>query len=260
VRGITFDDIETIHTSMKATPYRANRVLALLSKMFSLASTRWQKWTGLENNPARGIRRYPEESRQRYLSPDELGLLAKVLSEHRDQRSANAVRLLILTGARKTEVLRASWQQIDLERGTWTKPAHFTKQNREHRLPLSAAALKLLQEMKENASSDFLFPGETPDQPMGDLKKFWRNVCRAADLAGVRLHDLRHSHASILASAGISLPMIGALLGHTQVTTTKRYSHLFDDPLRAAADRVGNLFDAVSNGNQGDVVDLKKRA
>jgi integrase len=262
VRSITFDDIEALHASLKDTPYRANRVVALLSKMLSLASTRWRGWTELDHNPAKGVRRYAEEGRERFLSPEELARLAKALAEHPDQASANAVRLLLLTGARRSEILLATWDQFDFETGVWTKPSAHTKQKRIHRLPLSAAARELLVKMKADAIGPFLFPGSKEDKPMTNFRpfwEFWRDICKAAGIGGVRVHDLRHSHASILASAGISLTLIGAMLGHTQVATTKRYSHLFDDPLRAAADRVGGLFVAVSNGHTGDVVKLKNR-
>src|SRR6202040_1981652 len=126
-----------------------------------------------------------------------------------------------------------------------------TKQKREHRVPLSAPARQLLAEMRAKAEqraaekgrlpSPYVFPARTGDGPMVEIKTAWAALCKAAGLDGVRLHDLRHTYASVLASAGLSLPVIGALLGHTQPGTTARYAHLFDDPLRAATERVGAI-------------------
>jgi len=185
------------------------------------------------------------------LSVDDARRLARLvdaLNGHPNRRAANAVRLLLLTGARRGEVLAATWEQFDLAAGVWTKPSAHTKQKRAHRVPLSAPALALLLTMRAEAEaaghgSPHLFPGDAPGKPLGDIKNFWGSVCRRAGVAGVRLHDLRHQYASMLASAGLSLPIIGRLLGHTQAQTTARYAHLFDDPLRQATERVGALIE-----------------
>src|SRR5262249_51417698 len=152
----------------------------------------------------------------------------------------------------RSEVLGVTWDQFDLEEtGVWVKPSAHTKQKREHRVPLSAPARLLLAEMKTAAQqraaekkrepSRYVFPARVGDGPMVEIKNAWAAVCKAAELLDVRLHDLRHTYASVLASAGLSLPVIGALLGHTQPGTTARYSHLYDDPLRAATERVGAI-------------------
>jgi integrase len=245
---VDFTDVDKLHTSMKATPYRANRCIALVSKLFNL-SIRW-RWR--LDNPAKGVEKFPEVKRRRYLSTDELGRLTAALAGHNDQKVANVVRLLLLTGARKGEVLGARWDDIDLERATWTKPAALTKQRSEHVVPLSAPTRQLLAEMRESTTGDFLFPGRDPEKPLTDIKTSWARICKAADLEGVRLHDIRHTYASILASAGLSLPVIGALLGHTQPATTQRYAHLFDDPLRQAAERVGAI--VTGAGKEGATV------
>jgi len=228
-------DIEPLLIAMKTTPYRANRVRALLSKMFGLA----EQWGWCTGNPVKGIAKYGEERRERWLSPDEVARLAEVLARHPNQRAATVVRLLLLTGARKTEVMHASWDQFDLERAVWTKPAHFTKQKRAHHFPLSDAAVALLTDLRRQAPGDarFLFPGEVPGQPIQDIKKFWSEVRVSVGVADARLHDLRHTFASHLVSSGVSLPIVGRLLGHTQAQTTERYAHLADDPLREAANR-----------------------
>ena len=153
--------------------------------------------------------------------------LAAALSTLRNQRAANAIRLLLLTGARRMEVLAATWDQFDLEAGVWTKPAATTKTRRLHRVPLSAPALQLLATVKEAAGrSPYLFPGRGGDRHLSDIKKSWATVCQTAGISDAHVHDLRHSYAAALASSGQSLPVIGALLGHTQAQTTARYSHL----------------------------------
>lgn len=235
VADVARRDIEPMLIQMKTTPYRANRVRALLSKMFGLA----EQWGWRADNPVKGIPKYDEQKRERWLSPEELERLASILDQHPNQRAANIVRLLLLTGARKTEVMHATWDQFDFERGVWIKPAHTTKQKRTHHFPLSELALTLLRSIRAAADPEarFLFPGDVLGQPIQDIKKFWNEVRAAANISDTRLHDLRHTFASHLVSSGVSLPIVGRLLGHTQPQTTERYAHLADDPLREAANR-----------------------
>jgi integrase len=256
VSDLRHTDIEKLHRKITAhgTPVRANRTAALLSKMFNLAI----RWEMRSDNPATRIERNGEERRNRYLAGDELRRLTEALAASRNQRAANAIRLLLLTGARRGEVLGARWDQFDLDAGVWTKPSSHTKQKREHRVPLSAPARQLLAEMRQSAESPFLFPTRSKSGHMEEIKAPWRTLCKAAGLKGVRVHDLRHTYASVLASAGLSLPVIGALLGHTQPGTTALYAHLFDDPLRAAAERVGAIVTGGSTGS-GEVVPLSRR-
>lgn len=212
---VTHRDVQKLHNRMAETPYQANRVLALLSKMFEL-STRW----GMRpDNPDRGVQKYTEEKRDRWLSDAELKRLLTALAEHPNQVAANAIRLQLLTGARIGEVLSAQWSDFDLDRGVWTKPSHHTKQKRTEHLPLSQAACVLLAEMKLAGSeaSAYLVPGKNPTKPYKDLKAFWRAIIKAADLPEYRIHDNRHTHASHLVSSGLSLPIVGRLLGHKQL-------------------------------------------
>jgi len=254
VASVTLHDIEALHRKMSETPVRANRVHALVRKMFSLAI----KWNYRNDNPAVGVQRYREEARTRYLSGDELQRLSAVLVKHPNRQSANAIRLLLLTGARRGEVLSATWDQFDLGAGVWTKPSSHVKQKREHRVPLSAPALQLLAEMKEEAESEFLFPGRDTPVAQANIKNFWKNACKEAEITDCHIHDLRHTYASILASAGLSLPIIGALLGHTQAATTQRYAHLMDDPLRAATERAGAVIAGTTQEKNDNVISLKK--
>lgn len=242
VAEITFADIDALHHKITGagTPIRANRVVALLSKMFSLAVKKdWRS-----DNPARGVERNEENRRERVLSDDELARLTKTLDAWPDQEAANAIRLLLYTGARRGEVLSAEWKQFDLEVRTWTKPSAHTKTKKTHTVPLSDAAMAVLSNMHDERArsgklSPYLFPARGGEGHRVDLKKPWAAICEAAGIEDLHVHDLRHSFASILVASGASLPMIGRLLGHTQVSTTQRYAHLNVDPLRQLVEKVG---------------------
>ncbi len=248
-------DIESLHNSLKGTPYHANRVLSLLSKMFSLAI----HWRWCSENPAHGIERYQEDKRDTWLTEEQLDALDKALNAYSDPGTADAIRLLMLTGAREAEVLNASWDHFDLRRGLWTKPSHHTKQRKVEHVPLSAASLAVLTRMHSTKTGTYLFPGADGKSPRVTVQKPWKQVCKAAGLATeekiagkrrmlvrykptIRLHDLRHTFASHLVSAGESLHVVGKLLGHTQPQTTARYAHLADAALRDAANKFGQLF------------------
>jgi integrase len=229
-------DVESFHAGLKETPYQANRVLALLSKMMSLAVA----WGWRADHPVKGVPRFPEEKRDRWLDKEELSRLWSVLDSYTAQPSAFFFKLLLLTGARKSELLQASWDHFDLEKGVWTKPSSLTKQKKREYLPLSEGALAVLQQLKAlNPDSPYLFPGVKQDRPMQNVQTFWRIALKKAGLADVRIHDLRHTHASHLVSSGLSLSIVGKLLGHTQAATTQRYAHLADESLRHAT----SLFD-----------------
>jgi integrase len=239
VAEVTFADIDRLHRKITKTgsPYAANRCVAMLSKMFSLAV----RWGMREKNPCKGIERNTEFRRRRYLAPAELAALTKALAEYPDKRSADAFRFMLLTGARRGEVLAARWADIDLTEGVWSKPASSTKQKEHHEAPLSAPARQLLSEIRAEQGKplgEFVFPGNGTTGHIVEIKKAWRRICKDAGIANLRIHDLRHSFASQLASGGASLPLIGALLGHSSPSTTHRYAHLFDDPQRAAVEKI----------------------
>ena len=258
VAHVSRRDVTDLHTSLQATPYLANRVLALLRKMFNFAISDNEREWGIAKNPASGVQKFQEQKRERWLSKEELERVAAALDGYPEkratladvsekqrvfvrkeaQRAVNAIRLIMVTGARKGEVLLAAWSQFDLERGVWTKPSHNTKQKRVEHVPLSSQALVFLQSLSKEG--DFLFPGRMGEH-LTDLKFPWAAICKDAQIDGVRIHDLRHTFASHLVSSGVSLPTIGKLLGHTQAQTTARYAHLADNPLREAA----NLFPRV---------------
>ena len=281
VSDLASRDVETIHHAMRNTPYRANRCLALISKMLSLAI----KWGWRTDNPAKGISRYQEQRRERWLDTEEISKLADALDQLEDRPAANALRLLLLTGARKGEVLKMRWADVDFSSGRWNKPSAHTKQKRNEHVPLSPPALELLQRLKarpDASMSAYVFPGNTPDTHLADIKKTWRRVCITAGLVEqrprlsasgkpvmdnqgqpvieqiptARIHDLRHTFASHLVSSGRSLALVGRLLGHTQPATTARYAHLADDPLR---DAVG-AFGAVVSSSRPKPVPCDTRA
>jgi integrase len=254
VAAVGFKDVERLHRKISA-PVRANRVIAILSKMFALAI----KWQLRPDNPCKGVERNREHARERYLKPDELQRLTEALAEYPDQDAADIFRLLLLTGARRGEVLGATWDQFDLKEGVWTKPATATKQKQRHEVPLNAPARQLLaHRLSKRDASPWVFPGRSHGHRI-NLDRSWGLICKAAGITGLRIHDLRHSYASTLVSAGFSLPTIGALLGHSQPQTTARYAHLFDDPLRKATERAGAIL-APKTKAPGEVKKFPARA
>lgn len=260
VADVAFTDIDALHRKITATgaPYAANRAMAVLSKMFSLAVS----WNMRGDNPTKGIERNYEAKRKRYLDGPELGRLTKALAAHPDQQVANVIRVCLLTGCRIGEARSMRWADISqsTERGedgsivnktTWSKPASMTKQKADHVVPLSAPAAQLLDEIRKQQTvrhkplGTYVFPSSSSvTGHVISVEKSWRTICAAAAIKGLRVHDLRHSFASQLASGGASLPLIGALLGHASPATTARYAHLFDDPQRAAVEKVGAIVTA----------------
>jgi integrase len=224
----------------RPTPVRANRVGEVVRKMFAYAV----KWGWREDNPAMGFRRRMETPRERYLSQQEIVHLGMALDAAEDMRAANIIRLCMLTGARVGEVRQARFEDFNLEHLTWTKPATTTKQRRVHRVPISDEAAVIVRQCRQAvfAGCPWLFPGDTPGQPVQEVRRFWRRIQKEAGIEDVRIHDLRHTFASLLVSGGASLEMIGKLLGHSQMQTTQRYAHLMDSPLRAGVDAVASAF------------------
>lgn len=232
-------EVATFHNRVGAkTPIQANRTLAVLSKMMTLS----EKW-GLRpdgSNPCRHVERFKENKRERYLSADELATLGKALSrEEVDGRTSPyaiaALRFMLLSGVRVGEALSLRWEWIDVERSCIFMPDSKTGQKV---IPLGAAALDLLESVPRLAGNSYVFAGKMPGKPIHNLRGPWEHIRDIAGLEGVRMHDLRHSWASQAAAAGLSLPIIGAVLGHSEPVTTQRYAHLSNDPLKAAADMV----------------------
>jgi integrase len=258
VASISLDDMERLHRKLtfeNGTPYRANRVIGAASKMFSLAITKWKMRP--EPNPCKGLERNKESKRERFLSKEELERLLDALNVYDNQKFANVFRLLLLTGARAGEAISATYDQFRLEAsgGTWVKPASSTKVKKDHTIPLSAPARKLLAEMraKREQREPRVFPKIAE---VTKLHPHWQKILAAAKISGLRIHDLRHSYASVLASAGTPLLTIGKLLGHEQIATTQRYAHLIDDALTKATETAGAI---LSGKKAAEVVLLTKR-
>ena len=224
----------------KKTPIRANRVGEALRKAFSLAI----EWGWREDNPASGFYRRLENPRERFLTKDEIDRLVNALDHDEDQRAADIIRICMLTGARVGEVRQSRFEQFNLDLLIWTKPASTTKQRRMHRVPISenVAAIVRQRQLVVPNSSPWVFPGDVAGQPVIEIRRFWKRIQREAQIEDVRIHDLRHTFASLLVSGGASLEMIGKLLGHTQLQTTQRYAHLLDAPLREGVNAVAGMF------------------
>ena len=229
----------------------ASRSLALLGALFVFAISREY----ITENPARGVKRRPDRRHERFLSEAELARLGDALREAEaagaSTKGCNIIRLLALTGARKGEIEGLRWDQVDLERGFLV--LGNTKTGRSVR-PLSAAAMALLAGLPRE-DSPYVFPADWSVSGFyTGAFKLWERVRGAAGLDGVRLHDLRHTAASVAVIGGASLPIVGKLLGHALPSTTARYAHLSENPVRQAADRVGAAVAAALEGRSGGEV------
>jgi integrase len=206
----------------------------------------------LDANPVSRLKLPPTNMKERYLSRDELQRLGTALDSYESQggnpHAANIVRLLALTGARRGEIERLTWRSIDFDHGTAL--LSDTKTGRVA-WPLSQPALILLEGLRNAPSSQWVFPASSGDKHYQGLNRAWPEIRAGAKLDDVRLHDLRHSFASIGAASGMGLQIVGKLLGHRQASTTARYSHLGDDPLRSAADRIGGEIAGLMEADHG---------
>ena len=261
---ITRSEISALHQRIGAqTPTQANRVVAILSSMLS-----WGMHQGLVKerpNPATGIEKFREASKERFLSNEELYRLGTVLRDAEEKGLplpngrimqvspyvTAAIRLALFTGCRIGEILHLQWSEIDFDRATATLGDSKVGRRVVILAPPAIAALNTLERIGQ-----YVIVGRDPDKPRADIKRAWIVIRAAAGLEDVRLHDLRHTHASYGASAGIGLPIIGKLLGHTQAATTARYAHLADDPVRLAAGRVaGDIASSLERAAHQESVD-----
>jgi integrase len=255
VADIEHSEASRLHNALRATPVMANRVVALLSTAFNLA----ERW-GLRpvgTNPIRGVDRFPERARERFLSEAELARLGEVLSEVERSGAESpevvaALRLLVLTGCRVSEVLTLRWDDVDFER----RCLRFRDSKTGPKVvPLNAPALEVFEKIER--SSEWVFAAREGHRPMRSPWEAWYRMRERAGLEGVRMHDLRHSFASVGASSGHSLLVIGALLGHRRAATTQRYAHLSNDPVRSASESIGARIAAAMNAaKDADVVSL----
>ena len=238
VPEITRADVAKFHHDLRHIPYQANRCLEVISKMFVLAEMWGLRPDG--SNPRKHIRKYPEEKRERFLSAAELRRIGEVLREMESERielpsAILAARLLILTGCRLGEIMTLKWAYVDFEERVLRLPDSKTGKKIVH---LGTPAVEYLQGAPRIDGSPWVIIGTLPGKPLSDLQPFWQRVRARAGLKDVRIHDLRHTFASTAVASGQGLPMIGKLLGHTQVQTTARYAHLAAEPVKMAADSV----------------------
>ncbi len=246
VADLTLADLDNLHRSLRNSPVQANRTLTVLSSMLSRA----EKWglRPLGSNPAPHVERFKESKRERFLSPAEIGHLGEALREAEEKEHASAIlaiRLLTLTGMRKGEVLSLKWDFVDFQNGLLLLPDSKTGRKA---VPIAAPALQLLSKAPRAKGNPFVCFGTRPGAPFLGLQKVWERVRKLAGLTDVRLHDLRHSFASIGAAAGLGLFVIGKVLGHSQTSTTQRYAHLADDPVRAASDQISSEIASALDG------------
>lgn len=266
---VTKADVARMHLDISERPFLANRALAVVASMYSWAGKHGLAEEGF--NPAARVEKYVERKRERFLTSEELERLGAAIREGETMglpweadptkpkakhapkpenrrvkltpHVAAAIRLLILTGARLREILHLEWAHVDLERGLLLLPDSKTGKKT---IILNGPAMLVLSNLTRIGR--YVIAGETAgekgERPRSDLKRPWAAVAKRAGLEGVRIHDLRHTHASFGIGASFGLPIVGKLLGHTQMRTTERYAHLDNDPLRRASDAIGNALAA----------------
>ncbi len=218
-----------------------------MSRLMNLAEA-WG-WRPPGANPCKHVEKFREQAREGYLSADEIGRIGAAMEamlKEQDIRpeAAAAIRLLLLTGARLNEILLAHWDWVDLERRVIELPDSKTGKKPIY---LSDAALEVIAELKatrRDPKNPYLLAGRSKGKPLNNLAKPWKRICARAGLSGVRLHDLRHTAASVAVGRGVNLPIIGRLLGHRQAQTTLRYAHVDADPALAAANEIGTAIGA----------------
>lgn len=248
LNAITKNDVAKFHSKMGSTPYTANRTLALLSKMMNLA----EDW-GIKpenSNPCSRIKKFKEHKRERFLTPAEIARLWSMLDENLKDgletvSTCNAIKLLILTGCRKSEILTLRWDQV--KDGYFDFPHTKTGPQRRR---FSSATRNFLGTIDRVADNPYVIFGKLEGSHLVNLKSSWLRIRKRAGLENVRIHDLRHTFASVAASNGVPLRTIGELLGHRDIQSTFRYAHLTDFAVKEAADLVGqNLLINIENEN-----------
>ena len=231
--SITLSDVQSLHTQIgeEKGVYSANRIVTLLHALFNLAG-KWGDFTG--QNPAAGVKRFEEESRERYLQPEELPRFFSALEEL-SQDMRDFFLLGLFTGARKGNLLAMRWDQLRLESATWNIPPASSKNKRHIQVPLLPEAVEILERRLDLVGdAEFVFPGPGKTGHLQEPKKAWGKLLKAAGIEGLRIHDLRRTLGSWQAAQGASLPIIGKSLGHTSLGATQIYSRLNIDPVRAS--------------------------
>ena len=255
VQGLERSDVARLHHDVGRTyPYTANRLLELISKMCELARI-WGFVDETAINPARGITRFREKKRERFITPQELPRLAEAIDNEPNLFARYALWMFLFTGLRKSELLGALWSQIDWDAEEIT--IEDTKNGRPLHLPLSSAAIQVLRQVPCDADNPFIFPGREEGQHLVNIDKAWRRIRKAAKVEDVRLHDLRRTVGSWLAQSGNSLHLIGRVLNHKTPSTTQVYARFGNDHVRDALESLGqNLLGAAGKASAADIVSL----
>lgn len=224
------------HHGLKAQGYAlatANRMIILLRYMYNLA----KKWglPGSQTNPTAGVKLFEvNNARERFLTAEETRRLYDAIKQSPNPQLQYIVSLLLLLGNRKRELLNAKWEDFDLERRTWRIP--LSKSGKSRHVPLSQAAIKVLEQIPRFENCPYVLPNPKTKKPFVSIFASWNTARKAAGLADVRMHDLRHTMASNMVNSGRSIYEVSRVLGHTQLRTTQRYSHLSQETLLAAVD------------------------
>lgn len=256
VAGVTQDDVRSLHEKMGQTQRNANNVLTALSKLMTWSMER--KWR--EDNPCKGVARYKERERNRYLAPDEAKRLGATLRQVAQDGSENlyviaAIWLIIFTGARRNEVLTLKWDYVDLERRALNLPDSKTGPKT---ILLNKYAVEVLNGVQKVDGNPFVFVGHVTEQHLVNIAKPWKRIRDLAKLPGLRMHDLRHSFGNRAIDAGGSTRVLGVLLGHADEETTQRYAHVSDNRALQLVDETGRLI-AESMRPEGPKPKLKTR-
>ncbi len=237
IAALSRAQVAEIHESLYETPAVANMALRTLSAMYEQAAGWGMAPDGL-SNPCRSIMKYPERRRERFLTDSEFTRLGRTLEEAEaagDASAVAAIRLLALTGCRRSEILKLRREDVALEAGELRLPDSKTG---ARAVPLPPQAVELLANLLRAHDGPWVIPGRKPGTQLANIDEAWRLIRDRAGLGGVRIHDLRHSYASRALALGESLPVIGKLLGHSRMETTARYAHLARDSAQEAAERV----------------------
>ena len=243
VARVTRADIAKLHLNIgQRAPYEANRVLAMLRKMFGLAKD-WGFIDETDANPAQRISLFKEKKRDRWATAEELSAIFDAINLEDNFFIRCALCLYLLTGARKSELLRAKWADVDWLRAELKFTD--TKTNRPHQIPLSKGAVELLQQLPKIENNPHIFPGHKKSKPLVNIEKPWNRIRKKAGVIDLRLHDLRRTVGSWLAQSGHSLHLIGRVLNHTNTTTTAVYARFDSEHVRAALDAHGRLMSAL---------------
>lgn len=235
LRSIERADIKALHAKVgrENGPYAANRLLAMLSKVFNVAADIGYD----QGNPCHGVKKFREESRERYLTPDELPRFIEALNAEPNDLLRDFFWTCLLTGARRGNVQAMTWAQVNLDGETWTIPARRAKGGYAITVPLSEPAVAILRRRRTHADEgEYVFPSYGKSGHLSEPKAAWKALLKRANIADLRIHDLRRTLGSWQAATGASLPIIGKTLGHRNVATTAIYARLNLDPVRTAVD------------------------